>query len=87
MTQSTGIEQEIYNYIVENFMFGKPAGLKYDESLLEKGVMDSTSVLELVTFLQDNFNITVEDEDVVPSNLETINGISAYVNKKLNSNS
>jgi acyl carrier protein len=85
--QTTEIELEIYNFIVDNFLFGQADGLGYDESLLQKGVIDSTGVLELVTFLQDNFNITVEDDEVVPANLETVNGIVAYVGKKLNGNS
>lgn len=85
--QITALELEIHKFIVDNFMFGQADGLKYDESLLQKGVIDSTGVLELVSFLQDNFNITVEDDEIVPSNLETINGIVAYVSKKLNAKS
>jgi acyl carrier protein len=82
--QTTYIEPEIYRFIVDNFMFGQADGLGYDESLLQKGVIDSTGVLELVTFLQDNFEITVEDDEIIPANLETINGIVAYVGNKLN---
>ena len=85
--QTTALELEIHKFIVDNFMFGQADGLRYDESLLQKGVIDSTGVLELVSFLQDNFNITVEDDEIVPTNLETINGIVTYVSKKLNGNS
>jgi acyl carrier protein len=85
--QTMDIELEIYKFVVDNFMFGQAAGLAYDESLLQKGVIDSTGVLELVTFLGDNFNITVKDEEIIPANLETINGIVAYVSKKLNGES
>ena len=81
---TTDIELEIYKFIVDNFMFGQADGLGYDESLLQKGVIDSTGVLELVTFLQDNFKITVEDDEIIPCNLETVKGIGAYVSKKLN---
>ncbi len=81
--QTMNIETEIYKFVVDNFMFGQAGGLGYDESLLQKGVIDSTGVLELVTYLSDNFNITVNDEEIIPANLETINGIVAYVNKKL----
>lgn len=82
--QTTDIELEIYKFIVDNFMFGQADGLGYGESLLQKGVIDSTGVLELVTFLQDNFEITVEDNEIIPANLETVDGISAYVGNKLN---
>ena len=81
--QTTDIQSEIYQFIVNNFMFGQADGLKYDESLLQRGVIDSTGVLELVSYLQDNFNITVEDSEIVPANLETVQGIVAYVEKKL----
>jgi len=85
--QTIDIESEIYKFVVDNFMFGQAAGLACDESLLQRGVIDSTGVLELVSFLQENFNITVEDNEIIPANLETINGIVAYVNKKLNGES
>ena len=84
---TTDIELEIYKFIVDNFMFGQAGGLGYDESLLQKGVIDSTGVLELVSFLQDDFKITVEDDEIIPANLETVNGIVTYVSKKLNGNS
>jgi acyl carrier protein len=82
--QIADIELEIYKFVVDNFMFGQADGLAYNESLLQKGVIDSTGVLELVAYLQDNFNIAVEDNEIIPANLETINGIVAYVSKKLN---
>jgi acyl carrier protein len=82
--QTTDIQGEIYKFIVDNFMFGQADGLKSDESLLQKGVIDSTGVLELVSYLQDNFKITVEDDEIVPANLETVQGIVNYVGKKLN---
>ena len=82
--QTTDVQSEIYQFIVNNFMFGQADGLRNDESLLQRGVIDSTGVLELVSYLQDNFNITVEDNEIVPANLETVQGIVAYVGKKLN---
>ena len=81
--QTTDIQSEIYQFIVNNFMFGQADGLRNDESLLQRGVIDSTGVLELVSYLQDNFNITVEDSEIVPANLETVQGIVTYVEKKL----
>jgi len=80
---TTDVEREIHNFVVENFLFGKADGLGCDESLLGKGVIDSTGVLELVTFLQEHFAITVEDEEVIPDNLDSIKSLVAYVTKKL----
>jgi acyl carrier protein len=81
---TANIEHEIHNFIVENFLFGKADELRQDDSLLAKGVIDSTGVLELVTFLQEHFAITVEDEEVIPDNLDSIKYLVAFVSRKLN---
>jgi len=54
-----------------------------DESLVQRGVVDSTGVLELVGFLQDRFGICVKDEEITLDNLDTLNSIGAYVQRKL----
>lgn len=80
--QSTQIEREVRNFIVEHFLSGHSEKLHDDGSLLGN-VVDSVGVLDLVSFLQDNFKITVEDEDVIPSNLDTVNNLVAFVARKL----
>lgn len=72
-------------FIVENFLFGKEDGLRDDTRLLNEGILDSTGVLELVGFLEDQFQITVEDEDFLPENLESIDKIKAYLLRKISS--
>jgi acyl carrier protein len=57
--------------------------LKPGDSLLDKGVIDSTGVLELVAFLESQYAITVEDDDVIPDNLDSIENIVQFVSKKL----
>jgi len=78
------IDREIRNFLVNNFLFGRAEALRDNESLLGT-VIDSTGALELVTFLQEHFAITVEDEDVVPENLESVKSVVAYVVRKLDS--
>jgi len=56
--------------------------LKDDSSFLEEGVIDSTGVLELVGFLEENYNIKVEDEELIPENLDSIKNICAYIKLK-----
>jgi acyl carrier protein len=56
--------------------------LKDDSSFLEEGVIDSTGVLELVGFLEENYNIKVEDEELIPENLDSIKNIRAYIETK-----
>jgi acyl carrier protein len=78
------IEQQIRTFITENFLFGESGdGLKNTDSLLEKGVIDSTGVLELVAFLEEKYGIKVNDEELMPENLDSINNIANYINKKL----
>lgn len=81
MNQSD-IERDIRKFLVDNFLFGRAEKLRDDQSLLGT-VIDSTGALELVTFLQEHFAITVGDEDVVPENLDSVKSVVAYVAKKL----
>jgi acyl carrier protein len=78
----TDIEREIRNFLVTNFLFGRAEALRDSESLLGT-VIDSTGSLELVAFLQERFAITVEDEDVVPENLDSVKNVVAYVVRKV----
>jgi acyl carrier protein len=74
--------QAIRNFIIENFLFGNANGLQDDTSFLENGIIDSTGVLELVTFLEENFEIKVEDEELIPENFDSIKNVSAYLERK-----
>jgi len=77
------LRDQIRNFILENFIVEKPEDLVDDESLLEKGIMDSTGVLELVAFLESNYEIKVDDEELVPENLDSIKNIVNYLDRKL----
>jgi len=74
---------QIKEFIIENFLFGSANGLKDDTSFLEEGTIDSTGVLELVTFLEETFEIQVEDEELIPENLDSINNVTAYLERKV----
>jgi acyl carrier protein len=73
---------EIRQFIVENFLFGDGEALKDDTSFTEEGIIDSTGVLELVFFLEENFGITVEDSELVPENMDSLQSITAFVDRK-----
>ena len=75
-------KQAIREFVVENFLFGEANGLKDDTSFLEEGIIDSTGILELVTFLEDEFSITVEDEELIPENLDSIANVVQYLTTK-----
>jgi acyl carrier protein len=77
------LQEQIRNFIVENFLFGDASnGLGDSDSLLDKGIIDSTGVLELVSYLENNFGIRVEDEELVPENLDSIANVTAYILRK-----
>ena len=80
--QTIDIERDVRSFVIQHFLSGNASMLRADGSLLGD-VIDSTGVLDLVAYLQDHFGITVEDDEVVPSNLDTINNLVAYVAKKL----
>ncbi len=77
------IEGQIKNYILENFLFSDNGyELAEDVSFLEEGVVDSTGVLELVMFVEETFRVTVEDEEIVPENFDSVGQLAAYIRRK-----
>jgi acyl carrier protein len=63
-------------------MFGNGNGLKDSTSFLNEGIMDSTGALELVSFLEEKYGITVEDEELIPENLDSVDNLVGYLKKK-----
>jgi len=68
---------------MQNFILEKPEYLVDDESMLNKGIIDSTGVLELVAFIESTFEISVEDDELNRNNLDSINKIVSYIERKL----
>ncbi|MDM8007815.1 MAG: acyl carrier protein [Phycisphaerae bacterium] len=77
------LEHDIRTFVVENFLLGGGDGLSSSQSLLDAGVIDSTGVLELVSFLEKTYRIQIDDEDLVPENLDSISSIAQFVKRKL----
>ena len=69
-------------FIVENFLFGEVGSLEDATSFLESGIIDSTGILELVTFLEEKFEIAVADDELIPENLDSIGNVVAYLGRK-----
>ena len=77
-------KQILRQFIVSNFMMGLQAQtLGDDDSFLERSIIDSTGVLELVNFLEEEFSITVRDDELLPENLDTLNALEGFVTRKL----
>jgi acyl carrier protein len=72
----------VREFIIENFIIDTAEDLREEDSLLERGIIDSTGVLELVAFIEEKFGITVEDEELIPENLDTIRDIAEFIRRK-----
>ena len=78
------VEDKVRNYILENYLFTEDQSeLTNEDSLLEKGIIDSTGILEIIFFLEDEFGIKVDDEEMIPENMDSVNNIVKYINSKL----
>lgn len=83
-TEPVDLVGEIKEYICGTMLIGlSDQSIEPDESLVQRGVVDSTGVLELVEFLQDRFGIAVKDDEITTDNLDSLNSIAAYVQRKL----
>lgn len=70
-------------FIVENFLFGDESQpLTADTSLIDSDYVDSTGILELVSYLEERFGIKVADTDIIPANLDSLARITAFVERK-----
>ena len=76
------IADKLKAFIQENFLYGDPFVLNDQDSFLETGILDSTGVLQLVTFLEREFGIRVQDEELVPENLDSLSGILDFLARK-----
>ncbi len=80
------VRQQIREFMENNFALGEQmSSLADDTSFMESGVIDSTGVLELVAFLEETYEVKVEDEEMVPENLDSIANLCAFVARKVGS--
>jgi acyl carrier protein len=78
------LHDELRKFVTDNFMFGKPYdGFADGDSFLERGIMDSTAVLELIAFLEERYAIKLQDRDLIPDNLDSVNGLARFVESRL----
>jgi acyl carrier protein len=74
------VEQKVRGYIAENFLFSNDASeLPGDGSFLDMGIIDSTGVLEIIFFIEEEFGIKVQDHEMLPENLDSVNNITRFV--------
>lgn len=76
------ITEKVRAYVTTNFYVPDPACLTNEASLLDQGIIDSTGVLEVIAFLEETFGISVDDRDILPENLDSIERIASFVARK-----
>jgi acyl carrier protein len=86
MMSQQDIQNTVRDFIQKNFIFDPATVLVDDESLLGSGVIDSTGVLELIGYLEEKYQLTFEDNELIGENFDSVLKISAFLQKKLNRN-
>ncbi len=77
------IKEKIREYIVQNFLFGDTeTQFSDDDSFMEQGIIDSTGILELIQFIEREFGIKVNDDEILPANLDSLNNLEKYISRK-----
>ena len=84
--EQDSIRTQVRAFVLENFLFGREPDFADDESFIGMGILDSTGVLELVAFVETTFEIQVEDHELAPENLDSIDVLSTYIRHKQSPN-
>ena len=85
MKSEQQIRSEIRAFVIENFLMGDTVAMLADhESFLENGTIDSTGVLEVIMFLESHFGLAIEDRELLPANIDSVNNQVKFVLGKLN---
>jgi acyl carrier protein len=75
--------EKVRQFITDNFLFGQQAQLSDTASFLENGIIDSTGMLELISFLEEEHGISISTEELIPENLDSVERISRFLERKL----
>jgi acyl carrier protein len=81
------VREKIRSYVADNLLFSSNGYQFHDDtSFLDEGIVDSTGVVELVLFLEESFGFSVEDNEIVPDNFDSVNRLAIYIQHKLKVN-
>jgi acyl carrier protein len=83
---SDELRDQIRDFILEQYLFTNDvSALALDDSLLERGIVDSSGMMEIIFFIEEKFGVTMRDDEMTPDNLDSVNKITAFVKGKLGS--
>ena len=74
---------EVKQFIIDNFLFGSSLEISDDDSFMNRGIIDSTGILELIVHLETNYHIKIEDTELIPDNLDSLNNVADFVMRKM----
>jgi acyl carrier protein len=80
-----GISDIIKEFIIDNFLFGESNHFDENTDFFKKGILDSTGIIELVSFIEQTYNFSVDDEELVTENFSSLNRITNYIESKVSS--
>jgi acyl carrier protein len=75
--------ETVRSFIIDNFLFGNADGFSDDASFIDEGIIDSTGILELVGYLEQTYSIHVDDQELIPENLDSVVNIGQFLQRKL----
>jgi acyl carrier protein len=77
------LREQIRTFVLQNYLFtDDPSALSLDDSLLSRGIVDSTGMLEIIFFIEEQLGVKVRDEEMIPDNLDGVNRIARFVESK-----
>lgn len=77
------VKNDVKQFIIDNFLFGNAFSLSDEDSFMTKGIIDSTGILELIVHLETNYHIKIQDNELLPENLDSLNNVAEFVSRKL----
>ena len=78
------LKDKLRLFVLDNFLFTEDQDeLKNDDSFMDKNIVDSTGILEIIEFIEEECSIKIEDEEMIPDNLDSIQKIVSFVKRKL----
>jgi acyl carrier protein len=82
---SSDIKRIVREFIIRNFAYGlnNSVHLQDDESLMDAGIIDSTGVIEIISFIESEFNVFISMDEVLPENIHSVESISQFIGNKI----
>ena len=78
------LNEQLKTFVIENFLYGQANSLDYNTDFFEKGIIDSTGIVELISYIEITYNFIIRDDELTVENFSSINKVSSFIKQKLN---